>query len=215
MTAQLVGAPSQPLIYDPRTGQYRKPNGQFASRGEVLAEVDQEIGRQRARLQGHSRLLANGQISLADWQARMGDDMKLSALRMAMLAAGGKQNMGPRQWGQVGQLLRQQYRYLQGFAADIAAGKLSQKQIMARTILYSGATKQAFHLIERNEKFLQGFMFARRTLDPQAEHCKDCIALARPNWTPTENVTPPGSRCRCAGNCRCRIQYSRFNPDKG
>ncbi len=52
--------------------------------------------------------------------------------------------MTPRDWGSLGRMLRDQYHYLDGFAADVAAGKLSEAQIRARAQMYMDAGHLAF-----------------------------------------------------------------------
>ena len=52
-----------------------------------------------------------------------------------------------------------------------------------------------------------GLKQVRRVLDPQAQHCQDCINWASMNWQALGTLPAPGERCQCLFNCRCSIEY--------
>ena len=85
--------------------------------------------------------------------------------------------MGPREYGRIGQRLRAEYTYLERFARDIVAGRVSVPWLLlvcSYTLsLYVAATEGT---TIRQEK--QGYSMMRRVLDAQAKHCSDCIRYA-------------------------------------
>ena len=52
-----------------------------------------------------------------------------------------------------------------------------------------------------------GLKQVRRSLDPQAQHCADCVNWAEMGWQPLGMLPPPGERCQCLFNCRCSLDY--------
>lgn len=199
-----------PITYDRRAGQFRGNDGRFVAKAEILRLVDGEAARLEVRLQGHARLLTSNRITVSEFQTRMAEDIKLSHLRMASFGAGGEKQLTPRQFGLVGAELKKQYKFLGNFGQDIAAGRLSEKQILARAKLYGRSPAISFYNSERVARVENGFNQAKRLLDPQAAHCAECITYAT-GWTDAREVVPPGTNCSCGGRCKCRLLYRRLN----
>ena len=105
--------------------------------------------------------------------------------------------------------LRTEYRYLQGFANDILAGRVSAPMALARVKLYAEAIRGSYWegATIRQEK--QGYSMMRRRLDEQAAHCDDCIRYAARGLVPIGSLPLPGQRCECRSNCRCFVEYKR------
>lgn len=197
-----------PITYDRRAGSYRGDNGRFVARAEVLRLVDGEAARLETRLRGHARLLNANRISVGEFQSRMAEDLKLSYLRSAALGSGGRQGLTNRHFGKVGQELKDQYAFLRNFGEAIAAGELSEKQILARAKSYGISTRTAFFEAEKITRQANGFNQAKRTRDPQAQSCPDCIRYStNGQWFPINQVVAPGVNCQCRSRCRCQIVF--------
>ena len=111
-------------------------------------------------------------------------------------------------YGRLGNMLRNQYGFLDRFAQEIAAGNISQAQIAARAKMYFASATQAF---ERAQAAGRGIQLSQYPGSGQtqcmsnckcslrfeekettwevtwrlgvAEHCDDCVALAS-SWNP-------------------------------
>ncbi len=198
------------MQFDPRTHRYRdEQTGRFVPYSNVLRLVDEEQNHLAVRLKGHARLLVSGHIEVPEFQARMAQSLKESHLRMAALGGGGFKQLTNRHYGNVGAELKRQYGFLQGFGEDLAAGNLSEKQILHRASLYAASTRSSFNKAEFTSRGKQGF-YAKRFLDPQSQHCAQCIALQVLTWTRLDQVTPPGVDCDCGGRCRCRLVFQKL-----
>lgn len=199
------------IEYNSGSGQYRNlTTKRFVGRLEVMRYVDQEAQRTQTRLQAQMRLLIESKIDLPEWERRMAQTLKDSHIRMATLGAGGKPGLTQRHYGAIGYQLREQYRYLDGFAQDLAAGKLTPKQALYRSGLYANSIKLAFHKSEQITKASEAFRSAKRLLDPQAHHCSSCLGYAALGWQPIEEAVSPGVSCECGQFCKCTIIYSKF-----
>jgi len=208
VTAQLIGERSLLPQYDRRTGNYRSANGRFVPRATILRLVDEESLRLSTRLKAHTRLLTSERIDLLEWQRRMAEDIKLSGIRMGVLASGGRSQTSSASYGAIGRELRSQYSFLANFAQDLAAGKLSKEQAIARAGMYGGSARTAFHQAEKVTRKREGFKLAKRILDPQSNHCRECLEHATGDrYLPIADIVPIGSNCSCHSRCRCKILF--------
>lgn len=210
MTAFLIGERSPQVQYDRSVGQYRDSRGRFVPRATILKLVDEEAARLETRMKAHARLLTQRKIALPEFQQRAVDDLKLSHLRMTILASGGKSQISSAQYGATGRLLRDQYQYLEGFAQDLAAGKLSAARAIARAGMYGGSSRTAFHAAEKIARGREGFIEAKRSLDPGARHCSSCLGYSTNGlWVPLEQIVMPGVNCECFHKCRCLVVFRK------
>ncbi len=194
--------------FDPRTGQCRGESGRFVSRADVMRMVDEETQRGQVRLRAIARLLVSERIDVPEFQTRMAEAIKGSHIRLGVLGAGGKGAMTQRNYGQIGRVLRDEFKYLRGFGQAITAGELSESQVMRRAELYATSARLSFFALEKQSRQRSGVRLAKRSLDPQARHCSDCLRHStNGRWVPIEKIVPVGSRCRCRNKCRCSVQY--------
>ena len=195
--------------YDPISGRYRRPSGRFMSEKAVVALVDGRIGKLAEVLLKLTRMLIDGDITLDQWQGSVREAIKGAHIQAAVLGHGGRSGMGAAEYGRIGQRLRSEYRYLQGFAGDILAARVSGPMALARVQLYAEAIRGSYWegATIRQEK--QGYTMMRRVLDAQADHCDDCIRYAARGLVPLNAVPLPGQRCACRSRCRCSVQYKR------
>ncbi|MGL5923625.1 hypothetical protein [Chroococcidiopsis sp.] len=210
MTSFLVGSAPQTVTYDRRVGKYRDGTGKFVSRATVLRLVDQESDRLATRMKAHARLLTDGRIDIPEFQKRAAEDLKLSAIRSTILGSGGRSQATNQAYGSTGRLLREQYQFLDGFARDLAAGKLSKAQAIQRASLYGASTRSAFHTAEKIARGREGFIEAKRSLDPSAAHCPQCLSYSTSGqWKPLNEVTMPTVNCECSQFCRCLVIFRK------
>lgn len=206
---------TEEISYNPRAGRYVRSDGKFVGKEVIRNLVDQEQQRLKVRLQAHTRLMANQQISLAEWQLRMGESLRDSHLRMGTLGAGGQARTQAQHFGAIGYQLRRQYQYLDGFARDIYEGKLTREQALRRAAMYADSSTTTFHRTEQISRGLEGFDEALRSLDPQARHCPSCLTYSTyGEWQPISQVITPGTNCECGQHCHCQIYYRRSNRPK-
>lgn len=206
------------MEFDPASQQYLQDSGDPVPRADLLAVLNEESAKLRTLVPRLTKSLTEGDIELGEWQAAMIQLLKDSNLRTGMLGAGGEEQMGSEQWGMAGFELKDQYAALSGFTKAIEEGVLTADQILSRAALYGGGSRQNFFATERLNKALEGYNFGRRTLDVGAANCPDCINYQSPDWVRIEELIPPGHRCVCRQNCRCRVVYKRdpnFPPPTG
>jgi hypothetical protein len=195
--------------FDPRTGRYRNEQGRFLSQKAVEALVDGKIAAMERSVRRYTKMLAEGSITLDQWQGSMREAIKAAHIQAAIVGHGGRTGMSSSDYGRVGQRLRQEYAYLQNFALDMLEQRMSAPMAMARASLYAQSVRGSFWEGGAIRQEKQGFSLMKRLLDAQAQHCEDCLAYASRGIVPIGSVPLPGQRCACRARCRCGVQYFR------
>ena len=195
--------------YDRNSGRYRDEKGRFLSQASVEKLVDARIDKLEASLKRFTRMLSNGNITLDQWEASVREAIKGAHIQAAIVGYGGKDQMGSGEYGRIGQRLRSEYAYLQGFALDLLEQRVSAPMAAARIGLYAQSVRGSYWQGTELRKQQQGYGLMRRILDPQAQHCQDCIDHAARGLAPIGSLPMPGQRCACRARCKCRVEYLR------
>jgi len=195
--------------YDRNSGRYRDEKGRFLSQASVEKLVDARIDKLEASLKRFTRMLSNGNITLDQWEASVREAIKGAHIQAAIVGYGGKDQMGSGEYGRIGQRLRSEYAYLQGFALDLLEQRVSAPMATARVGLYAQSVRGSYWQGTELRKQQQGYGLMRRILDPQAQHCQDCIDHAARGLAPIGSLPMPGQRCACRARCKCRVEYLR------
>jgi len=195
--------------YDTNLGRYRRPSGQFMSEKAVMALVDGRIDKLGQQLRRFTQMLADGNITIDQWQGSVREAIKAAHIQATVLGHGGKDGMGSAEYGRIGQRLRAEYGYLQKFAGDILAGRVSTAMALARVQLYAESVRGSYWEGSSIRQERQGYSLMRRILDPQAQHCDDCLRYARAGLVSMGSLPMPGQRCECRSRCRCSVEYKR------
>lgn len=195
--------------YDRNSGRYRDEKGRFLSQASVEKLVDARIDKLEGSLKRFTRMLGNGDITLDQWEASVREAIKGAHIQAAIVGYGGKDQMGSGEYGRIGQRLRSEYAYLQGFALDLLERRVSPAMALARVGLYAQSIRGSYWQGTELRKQQQGYGLMRRILDPQAKHCQDCLTHAARGVAPIGSLPMPGQRCECRARCKCRVEYFR------
>lgn len=175
--------------WDSRARAYRDgATGRFMSKDRALSLIDKSMATSGDRVGDLSRLIANGEISPADWVERMRAEIKKEYIRQYSFGRGGLENMTTRDYRSIGGMLKEQYGYLGRFADEIAAGNLTEGQIATRARMYIDSAREAY---ER--------------------------ANARAKGVPTSQLPtfPGGGRTACLTRCRCNWEFVEVYDQNG
>jgi hypothetical protein len=195
--------------YDRNSGRYRDEKGRFLSQGAVEKLVDARIDRLDGTLKRLTRMLVDGNITLDQWQASIREQIKAAHLQAAIIGHGGRSGMDSAEYGRVGQRLRSEYAYLQGFANDLLEQRASAPMAVARIGLYAQSVRGSYWQGTELRKQQQGYGLMERILDAQAKHCADCMRYAGMGRVSIGALPLPGQRCECGANCKCSVRYYR------
>jgi len=191
--------------WNERAGRYVDAGGRFVSRATVRRELDRALANAQRRITELSERLRTNGISLDRWQVDMRRAIKQVHLYSAAAARGGWAQMTRADYLGVEQVLREQYRYLNGFASEIADGLPLDGRFLRRVALYAGAARRMYHAAHQDEMESRNFTEERSVRHP-GDSCNGCIAAEAKGWQPIGTLVPIGER-DCLGGCRCDMEY--------
>lgn len=135
-------------VWESRAKRYRNTkNGRFIGHGRMYDMRNQMIDQQKDQVADLTGKLWAKDVSLAGWRRGMREALKETYTLQYVLAKGGRNSMTPRDWGILGQMLRQQYEALDSFTRDLASGRYATGEIgrvKQRAGLYMSSSAQAF-----------------------------------------------------------------------
>jgi hypothetical protein len=196
-----------PYTYDPRIDRYRDARGRFVSREAVRQAMNDVLDTLAVRVRDMAADLREGRISLVEWQRQMETHIKNAHLTSAAVAAGGWERMTQADYGRVGAIVREEYRYLREFVRAIENGLPLDGNIGRRSVLYMRQGHTTFYTFTQLRQMLIGKTQKRNRMT-QAEHCSGCIDMTQKGWVDINDPTyvPIGSR-ECLSQCRCFEEY--------
>jgi len=209
-----------PFTYDPNlkgSGYRDTATGRALSRASVGEQIDVMISASSDVTLTLSEMVDTGQITASSWNDAMRQEIKDNYIDQYLVGIGGLDQMNQEHWGSVGGMIADQYRYLDKFYDQVAAGDLSQGQINARSRMYINSSREAYERAQGRAALDRGFTQHMWVNSPAAATCDDCLTLQGQGWIPTSEafVSPstgeealPGSGATiCITNCHCHIEY--------
>lgn len=131
-------------IYSVIRGAYRKTRGRSLSDATLKAARDNyAIGKEMA-VDALTNRLMNQQINIQQWVLSFRQELKKAYINQYVTGRGGIEMMTQADWGSIGGQLKRQYEFMNKFAGEIQAGRLTDAQIRQRMNLYFESSKQAY-----------------------------------------------------------------------
>lgn len=172
---------------------------------EPSAAVAEIVEATQSRLAVLTQRRLTGSLSTLDWRIAVSSELRSAHVAATAIAHGGLGNLTPSERGWVGSQLREQGKYLSSFALDIAQGRLSDAQALARAQLYGEAVWGGYQEATRRQARSVGMAQERNVLGG-GQHCDECPSLSGQGWVPLGTMPAPGSRS-CRSRCRCSLAY--------
>lgn len=179
--------------------------GRFVPATEIRTALDDALTHGNERFAALAEQLRARQISLDQWELEMRGAIKDVHLYSTAAAKGGWAQLAPADYGTIGRRVRDQYAYLERFAADIAAGYPLDGRFVQRAKLYAQSARVSYEDAVRDEMLALGMVEERNLLHP-AEHCDRCIGESVRGWVPIGELLPIGERT-CGVNDHCTVEY--------
>jgi len=199
-------SPRGGFTWDAGSGRYRGARGRYVSQATLRRWLDVALDCASARIDALASQLRTGAIDLITWQVRMARELKNVQMYSAAAAKGGWAQLSASDLGRVGQAVRAQLEYLNGFAKDIRSGRqLLNGTLNMRARMYGQSGRSIFHRVERAEMDLRGYD-QERSIRYSGDSCAGCIQEEARGWVPIGALVPIGQR-DCKVNDRCRVGY--------
>lgn len=191
---------------DTATGHIVKAS---VARGAIFSHLD------NGDMVEWTKQLQGGAVDLSSWQNGMRKMIKDNHVLSVANANGGWSQMGPKQYGFAGAKIKEQYKYLDGWANDIASGKAPMDgRMLNRAAMYENAAYHTYSKAQEKIAVDQDFDQRRSVLDPASKSCSGCIAAANLGWVDIDDPALPDLGKRdCLANDRCTMEY-RKKPDE-
>jgi hypothetical protein len=193
--------------WNPPAGRYIDlATGRFIPFGQVRDGLESVMEASAARMNVVTQSLIDGNISLADWQTTMMEQIKLGHTASAASANGGWAQMTQSDWGATGQKIRDQYDYLRNFAGQIADGTQPlDGRCLVRADMYGQAPRGTFEAMRFRDAEESGAEEEIRILG-DADHCDGCLEQAALGWQPLGILDDIGDE-ECLTRCHCSKRY--------
>jgi hypothetical protein len=187
--------------------------GRFVPFLEVRDALESVMGAARDNMNGLTERLIGSQISLAEWQTGMMQQIKLAHTAAAAAANGGWAQLSPSDWGAAGRMVRDQYDFLRNFAEQIADGTQPlDGRALVRADMYGEAARGTFESMHQRYEQLYNGMEEEIRLLGEADHCDGCLDQAALGWQPIGTLDDIGAE-ECLTKCHCTKKYRKMGPD--
>ncbi len=194
--------------YNPKTGRYVDlKTGRFVKTDDVRQLLNDTIDSGFERVTKFAQAVGAGRADIGALQDAMLSHLHDSHVAMYMLGRGGVNQMDENDFGVLSKRLEAEYKYLDGFMADIQAGRLSQNQIADRMGRYNEHVWASYHDGETNGAIAAGYTEERRIDEGDEDVCDDCSRYAGMGWQPIGTLPAPGDKSKCQTKCRCKKVY--------
>lgn len=204
------------IVYDRRVKRFRYTEGTFVSQPVVKYKLEKFLAQKQRELVDYSQQLFRdtGNVTL---QRHIAQTLKEIHIAGGALGAGGPDKLYANDYLAIARNLKNQYGLtdnnpkeygLKFLYRDIETGYTGEKRLTERLIMYSKSYKHSLYTIEREKKFQDGNIFARRVLG-FGENCKDCINYSGFGWLGINDIILPTQKCTCYTNCNCTLQYKK------
>lgn len=200
--------------WDAVSKRYRDiETGHYMPRTQVLGYVDQSLKASTVASSQLAGFVGDKALAPKDFATFFRDELKKEYIRQYTLGIGGREQMTHSDWGKVGAMLQEQYKYLRNFEKDLATKELTPEQIASRSEMYVNSAREAFETAHaKNAKALG--LGEEAWILGMAEHCDKCLEYAGMGWQPVGTFPTPGAGATpCLTNCQCHKAYR--DPETG
>lgn len=195
-------------VWNAGARQYKDPSGRFVARTEVRAALDACRDAAAVEIRTASLELQAGAIDLTEWQLRMERSIKDIHVASGAIAKGGWHQCKESDWGRIGARVKSEYKYLAGFAQELANGMKLDGQFLARAEMYGLAGTGTYEAILRRDDIRAGYDLEMRVTN-SGRPCSDCSRYAAMGWQPAGELPGIGQRCQCRSRCQCTFERAR------
>jgi len=231
--SRVLRVPYSAVTYDRRVARYRLLNGRYASPQTVRAVIDADIDATKTRLEAHARQVQQvaGRVmtgeatqndldaAVARWRDVQAQEIKGLHLANLAMAKGGFHALESSDFGRAGQIIRQQYAYLNA-RAEVAANNpnyAASERFVQHAMAYGEAARGTYEAQKLVEDKAAGYEWEENELEPGAHHCapkgavESCEQQSDKGRVPIGTLIPIGQRV-CKISCRCNIVRYKAGP---
>lgn len=184
-----------------------KSNGREVSVVRLRGWVQDLISQTRSDLRRIGEDLISNRINRAQWALDVGQVLRNEHRALAMLSAGGRDQMTNSLWSSLGGRLQGELRFFNSFASQIDNTELDTlgARFLNRLESYADSARFTYERAVRAREIAFGGQQERNELGASANSCDDCIAESKKGWVEAGTLSEPGDRS-CGPGCNCSIE---------
>lgn len=194
-----------PYSWDERAARWRdNATGRFVSPQRVREALEGTIDAAEQRMLAATRQLMVGEITRADWQAALIEEIKDLFINAARAASGGE--LAGATLMTLNAELGRQALYLARLGSQLENNAQPPNGVLlVRAGMYAHAARGFYELVRRQMEEAAG-MDVEWNERGSFDSCHDCIQMTRLGKVPIGTLIPIGAR-QCLTRCRCTIHY--------
>lgn len=220
-------------VFNPYARTYVPVSGRAIDTSGVRKIVDEVRRGSQERLAEAALKLQSGELTnLTQFSLDLKEELRNLWTTTHILARGGLDEMTPKDWGVLGQSLKEQYSYANSMVRDIENGNIGVKDsngevivrdsgipelsdgFLNRVDLYtesSWGAKGEFENVVRDREMELGSL-ERRVLGDSSKSCGDCIEAADRDFQPP-GLLPDIGDTECGPGCCCFFEFENQELD--
>lgn len=200
--------------WDKRLARYRDDKtGRFLSEKRIDELTAESIKASQSAVDELARMVSAGEINTETWKRAMRQEIKGEYIRQYVMQRGGREMMTSADWGSVGGMIADQYKYLDNFADQVGAGELSEGQIAMRSRMYANSAREGASRAQGRAKGDAGYQYEEWVNDPASDNCQTCVSRELEGIVPIGTHPPVGDgSTECKTNCTCHKTYYKEKP---
>jgi hypothetical protein len=207
-----------PYVWVPEAARYRDgATGRFVKPEVVRLWAQDSVTAAQDVVGGASNKVGNGVIPPESWYDTMRSEIKNQYITQYLTGIGGRNNMTQADWGRIGGMIADQYRYLERFYAEVQTGELSAEEIDRRARMYINSAREALSRSNRESHKIAGYTKKHWVLGPTENHCKNCPAFDALGWVDIDyryevdgrEAIPGNGATECLTSCQCHEEFRK------
>lgn len=185
-----------------------KSNGRVVTQSRLRDWVAELVTNTRGELRKIGERLIAGEINRAQWALDVGQTLRNEHRALAMLSAGGRDQMTNSLWSSLGGRLQGELRFFNSFASQIDNTELDTlgARFLNRLESYADSARFTYERSVRARETAVGGQQERNVLGGSANSCGGCIEASDQEWVEAGTLSEPGDR-ECGPGCNCTIEF--------
>lgn len=201
---------------------YFPPSDDEKIEEEALELVERLIDLSSDRMRDIGRALADGKISVDEFEDLMRDQIKILHTGAGILGSGGLSFIIDDIIEEIEDRIEQQNEFLDDFIEDVRLSLINPLEIEPpnsswRAGLYAasarGTASQAQRVARAGSQNEEGIQQERRRLGA-GDHCRQCPEYEAAGWVPIGTLPAIGWGSDCRQNCNCKFEYRTVDVDE-
>lgn len=203
------------FTFERNLARYRDSStGRFVARTRINELMEQQVNTVEDRLARIVQGVADKSLAPGAAQEMARDELRRLVLTNNALGKGGIDQLTFRDYGRVGQQLRDTYQRVTNLLDGVEKGNVTLPQAMNRIQGYVSEARQQFFAAQRDATMATGRQMEERRVLHAKESCVNCVDYAAQGWQPAGTLPLPGELSQCNKYCLCTLEVREVQQEE-